>query len=80
MKRRVPAVASLDDLIIGDTLDPALQRVDRFDQDISQIISDRRSHYDLRLNQPFDSVWIAALTPGNKAAGIIYIYCGPCYS
>lgn len=71
-------------LIIGatnraDTLDPALRRVGRFDQEISLGIPDRRSREhilrvicaDLRLKQPFDYDWIAALTPGYVGADLL---------
>lgn len=71
-------------LIIGatnraDTLDPALRRVGRFDQEISLGIPDRaaREHIlrvicaDLKLKRPFDFDWIAALTPGYVGADLL---------
>lgn len=71
-------------LVIGatnraDTLDPALRRVGRFDQEISLGIPDRRARQhilrvicaDLRLTHPFDYDWIAALTPGYVGADLL---------
>lgn len=71
-------------LVIGatnrsDSIDPALRRVGRFDQEISLGIPDRDARCqilkiilrDLKLERPFDYEFLAALTPGYVGADLL---------